>query len=621
MVNESERALSALNFLDAGCSREEWVRIGMAAKSSGLVFEDFHGWSANAGNYKDRKSCLSVWKSFDIAGGVTQGTLYGMAKAKGWVDPNKSKWISTAHKVEKTPKKPAKKMFNQAPGESVVEVWKLCTQAASDEEYIRRKQGTAIGLRVYPPDAPPLVIRKQNVAGYLVVPCFCDDELQTLQFIPPNGGDKLNLPRAFFNNGFFVVGEMSEKIYVCEGIGQAWAVNKSSGAAAVVCFGAGRMMTVAQVLREKYPAAHLVIVPDRGKEKQAAEIAVAVDAHWVEIPNDKPSNYDVNDYAQEYGSHELAVLLACAKASEMRYKLLSSADLLNAPPMRWLVRGVIPAKGLAAIYGPSGSGKSFLILDMAFAIAAGDKYWFGLRVSQAPVTYICLEGEVGMGKRVKAWGVHCNRELPTALKFITQPFNLLGDDVPELGRAVIATGGAGGLVIVDTLNRAAPGADENSSQDMGNIIAACNQLQILTGGVVMPVHHTGKDSTKGLRGHSSLYAALDGAIEVIKTDTRREWSVAKSKDDVTGNAHSFRLEIVPVGIDEEGGDITSCVALFDDSKGVLQMKKPSLGRNQKIALEEIDRQLIGSSHAGKEDVLGLSKRLSFDEVVLLVAQG
>jgi hypothetical protein len=40
------------------------------------------------------------------------------------------------------------------------------------------------------------------------VPCWSGDELQTLQFIPPDNGDKLNLPGASFNDGFFAVGEI-----------------------------------------------------------------------------------------------------------------------------------------------------------------------------------------------------------------------------------------------------------------------------------------------------------------------------------------------------------------------------------------------------------------------------
>lgn len=278
----------------------------------------------------------------------------------------------------------------------------------------------------------------------------------------------------------------------------------------------------------------------------------------------------------------------------MRFKLLSGDDLCNAPPMRWLVRGVLPAEGLAALYGASGSGKSFLVLDIAAALAGGDYEWFGRRVTQCPVTYACLEGEAGMGKRVKAWSLHHKKPVPDALKFIAQPFDLLSDDAGELAKAVLAGGGANGLTVIDTLNRAAPGADENSSVDMGNIIAAAKELQNLIGGLVLPVHHTGKDAAKGLRGHSSLYAALDGAIEVTMSNSRREWSVAKSKDDVTGDAHSFKLEIVPVGIDDDGEEITSCVACSVESidNGFNRILPPKSG-NQKIifdALQDIFNQ-------------------------------
>jgi putative DNA primase/helicase len=74
------------------------------------------------------------------------------------------------------------------------------------------------------------------MTGYLVVPCWMGDKLQTLQFIPPEKGDKLNLPKASFNDGFFTVGKITDKVYLCEGIGQAWAINKATGAAAIVCF-------------------------------------------------------------------------------------------------------------------------------------------------------------------------------------------------------------------------------------------------------------------------------------------------------------------------------------------------------------------------------------------------
>lgn len=282
------------------------------------------------------------------------------------------------------------------------------------------------------------------------------------------------------------------------------------------------------------------------------------------------------------------------KETDLRcFKLLSANDLCNAPPMQWLVRGVLPAEGLAALYGASGSGKSFLILDIAIAIAGGSYEWFDRRVTQCPVIYACLEGEAGMGKRVKAWSYHHQKPIPDSLKFITQPFDLLSNDVGELAKAVLAACSNGGLTILDTLNRAAPGADENSSVDMGNIIAAAKNLQNLIGGLVLLVHHTGKDASKGLRGHSSLYAALDAAIEVAN-NKGREWNVAKSKDDVTGYVYPFKLEIVQVGFDEDGEEVTSCVACSVGSiENGFKKVLPPKSSNQKIiweALQELFNQ-------------------------------
>ena len=44
---------------------------------------------------------------------------------------------------------------------------------------------------------------------------------------------------------------------------------------------------------------------------------------------------------------------------------------------------------------------------------------------------------------------------------------------------------------------------------------------------------------KGARGHSSLFAALDGAVEVTRLVNSRSWSIAKAKDGEDGKDFSF----------------------------------------------------------------------------------
>jgi hypothetical protein len=279
--------------------------------------------------------------------------------------------------------------------------------------------------------------------------------------------------------------------------------------------------------------------------------------------------------------------------STNRFRLLDRAAIMAIQPSRWRVKGLLPATGIAAIFGPSGSGKSFLAKDLGASIALGQD-WFGHRTTRSDVTYVMLEAEGGLRNRVEAWEVHNAKLLPTGFKALAQPFQLAEpEQVEELG-AILPPGG---VVIVDTLNRAAPGLDENSSQDMGRIIAGMKRLQELTGGLVLAVHHTGKDASKGMRGHSSLHAALDGAIEVERSAAGRHWSAAKVKDGEDGKQVAFQLHRIVLGIDGDGDEVSSC-AVGPDSGALFRKPEPS-GKNQKPALSTIRRLLNASPTFGQ----------------------
>ena len=135
------------------------------------------------------------------------------------------------------------------------------------------------------------------------------------------------------------------------------------------------------------------------------------------------------------------------------------------------------------------------------------------------------------------------------------------EDVDELAKCLIQSGRRGGVVIIDTLARAAAGLDENASRDMGQIIQAASKLQDLVGGLVVLVHHTGKDGNKGPRGHSSFMASLDAAIRVDQKGRRRTWTLDKAKDAEDGKEHDFELEKVNLGVDDLGNQTSSCVVV------------------------------------------------------------
>ena len=103
--------------------------------------------------------------------------------------------------------------------------------------------------------------------------------------------------------------------------------------------------------------------------------------------------------------------------------------------------------------------------------------------------------------------------------------------------------GRPGVIIVDTLARSMPGAEENSAKDMGQVIDGCAALGKATGCMVIVIAHAGKEAEKGVRGSTALRAAADFELSVTRhLDTPfRCLKLTKSKDDVDGSEFPFTL--------------------------------------------------------------------------------
>lgn len=271
------------------------------------------------------------------------------------------------------------------------------------------------------------------------------------------------------------------------------------------------------------------------------------------------------------------------------FRLFTRQDIMNLPSIDWKVQGIFPESGFACIYGVSGGGKSFLAMDMALSMAEGRR-WFGLRTKKAAVTYIVAEGQGGLKGRVIAWEEENKRELPENVQFVLDDF-YIGADVERLAKSIPT----GSLIVIDTMNAVSAGLAENDVVDMGIIISNCKQLQKLTSGLVCLIHHCGKDAAKGLRGHTSLIAALDAAIEVDRRGNNRVWKVVKNKDGQDGQAYKFTLNIRVVGKDAYGDDVTSC-SVFASEEPARQEVKP-LTPAQRYGLESLEAALQAEGKA------------------------
>ncbi len=289
----------------------------------------FDRWSSAAGNYGGERDTAATWRSINGCGGIGAGTLFKLARDAGWNDDAAPIYARDSNRTRKEPDRPAPKHDPAA-------IWERCVAADPSHPYIALKLGLHDGVRVY---RGPLTIAGTAVDGALVVPARdIGGALRTLQFIPAEG-KKLNLP-GHSVAGFLVVGgEITPgPVYVVEGIGQAWSAHQATTRPAVVCFGAGNVRKVADALRSAHPGADVVLVPDVGKEAQAAGIAAATGCSFVTLPDDLGSNGDVNDLHLRDGMAAVANLLARPTRPEPQVRVAepSPVDLLkpmSAPPL------------------------------------------------------------------------------------------------------------------------------------------------------------------------------------------------------------------------------------------------------------------------------------------------
>lgn len=319
------------------------------------------------------------------------------------------------------------------------------------------------------------------------------------------------------------------------------------------------------------------------------------------------------------------------------FQLLRDGDLDRLPALRWLVKGIIPDAGIGAIYGDSGTFKSFLALDGLAYISNGHD-WFGRRVRAAPAVYVPFEGQGGIPNRIKGWRLaQAARRNPSLLfsiappddvlshiAFILEPMNLReAGDRERLIATLTENGWAGGVLCIDTLAHASNGIEENSSA-MGEMLAIFRELQHRLGGVILIIHHSGKDQSKGMRGWSGLHAAMDFVIECQhdKDAGHRDaqFVLTKVKDGATGAAFGFTMQAVQLGFDEDGEAITSLVVVpREESAPEPQFPKPDAERDNEddqFVWEWVKREGERGEYPSRRSLEGQrEKQMSQDHVM------
>lgn len=487
----------------------------------------------------------------------------------------------------------AREVDHKAAASTAHQQWEAAA-LATDAPYLRQK---AIG---------PHGTRQRGQT--LLVPVFdARGEIQSLQTIQPDGVKRF-LSGGRMTGGRFWIGQYGAVLVLAEGFATGAAIHEATGLPVCVAFNAGNLLAVARDVRRQHPDARIILAADNDIKpdgpnvgRQKAQGAAKAIGGTVALPELDGCACDWWDVWHEKGAAALKAAFTPEPDSPPndvhppRFHLLGRDDLRRLPDQQWRVDGVLPMNGIGLMIGQSGAGKSFVTLDLLARVSLGLP-WFDHDARPCKTVYVGLEGRAGIKRRIEAWERQNDAQVPDGFAVVLDTLKLTEkEDVHDLARAILNAGGDGGLIVIDTLAQASPGTDENSSADMGVLVAALQRLQALVGGLVLAVHHMGKDAGRGARGHSSLYAACDVVVSITKagaliTVSTRGDAGGKSKD-AEPVEHAAALARVVLHTTDDGHEISGACIVETSETPRARLPKGPKGGNAKVAWDTLGAML------------------------------
>ena len=442
---------------------------------------------------------------------------------------------------------------HEATAETVEAIWAECSAASADHPYLKLKGINANGARIMGD-------------GRLVVPVFGEDgALSSLQYIAHDGG-KLYHAGGAVKGRYWMLGDVDHTIYIAEGFATAATIKEQTGQCVVVAYSASNLVPVTEIIRRRYGTTKdVVIVADNdvsGTGQRYAEQACAKYGARMVIP---PVIGDANDYVQ--AGHSLLDLLLPPTDDW----LIAADEFCAQPaPLSWLVKHWVQTNALIMVHGPSGGGKTFVVLDWCMRIASELQEWCGNKVRDGSVVYLAGEGHHGLKSRIAAWKQHYDvKKLNMWLSKAGCDLNT-AEGYQKVADHLRALSEKPCMIVVDTLHRFLSG-DENSAQDAKTMLDACSALMQEFGCSVLLVHHTGvsEETQHRARGSSAWRGALDIEVSIIPGDETKPMQIAQRKSKDAEIAESVFVERQSVSIngwfDEDGESVSSAVIIQVDA--------------------------------------------------------
>ena len=249
------------------------------------------------------------------------------------------------------------------------------------------------------------------------------------------------------------------------------------------------------------------------------------------------------------------------------------------PTTAWLVKHVIPAQAKGLLSGQWGSAKTFVVIDLAAAVATGQPFLGHAIKRQSGVLFIAAEGANQVRLRFDAvWKEKCGggEERAPFCWYETAPVLLQKDAVKKLiamarqAEAMLMKdfGLPLGLIIIDTLVACAGYRRSGEENDNAVGQALMNVLEAVAREIscyVLGVDHLGKNIEAGTRGAIAKESSADSVLtclghrDVSGTVTNTRLAVRKNRGGAQGQQYPFTLRPVDMGLDEDGEPETTMV--------------------------------------------------------------
>lgn len=295
------------------------------------------------------------------------------------------------------------------------------------------------------------------------------------------------------------------------------------------------------------------IIADKARRRRDIHLARA-------LVHDAYLEADEAAYAVTRASFAEGIAYDKAQGAISRFKARALSDLRNREHAPMLDPELhLRTDSLALIYAKENVGKSAYILYRMARLASEGKH----------VYYVCGEGLSGVIDRLD--GIiaahHLNSETLERCFHIVEesPQFMAREEIRELITEAQLLDDPIALIVFDTLATATEGQNENAPEVMSAVTGGMRRIMRELNCAGILIHHSGKDTTRGARGHSSLGGAVDLRIEVTGEEGSDLITLHCDKERYGARGWKLYYQLRGITLDDYG-DHTAVVAFPTDER-------------------------------------------------------